>query len=169
MDIIVLNRKKEITGFSPFFLMFGREPRIDVDSVFDIESSKISQNTTIYVDAEITEVIRTSHGVCEEISVKTEERLWGYDEKVRGAVLRQGDRGLVKIFSYEGKHKLSDRMESDAYIILDQPNTTYLFLWFGRRMVKEEREPYTETGFFQLVQLLWINIFQKKDLHLNQN
>lgn len=84
-------------------------------------------------------------------------------------MLRQGDRGLVKIFAYEGKHKLSDRMESDAYIILDQPNTTYLFLWFGRRMVKEEREPYTETGFFQLVQLLWINIFQKKDLHLNQN
>ena len=54
-------------------------------------------------------------------------------------MLRQGDRGLVKIFAYEGKHKLSDRMESDAYIILDQANTN-IFVFVVRKENGEGRK-----------------------------
>jgi hypothetical protein len=34
-----------------------------------------------------------------------------YDNKVRGGTVQVGDRVLVKVVSFEGKHKLTDRWE----------------------------------------------------------
>lgn len=42
----------------------------------------------------------------------------GYNIKIRGAAIKQGDRVLVKVVSFGGKHKLTDRWEQDPYIIL---------------------------------------------------
>ncbi|VDI20973.1 Hypothetical predicted protein [Mytilus galloprovincialis] len=45
-----------------------------------------------------------------------------YDQKVKGAVLKPGDRVLVKTLAFDGKHKLADRWEDDPYCIISQPN-----------------------------------------------
>ncbi|VDI62254.1 Hypothetical predicted protein [Mytilus galloprovincialis] len=45
-----------------------------------------------------------------------------YDQKVKGAVLKPGDRVLVKTLAFNGKHKLADRWEDDPYCIISQPN-----------------------------------------------
>ncbi|VDI31358.1 Hypothetical predicted protein [Mytilus galloprovincialis] len=45
-----------------------------------------------------------------------------YDQKVKGAVLKPGDRVLVKTLAFDGKHKLADRWEDDPYRIISQPN-----------------------------------------------
>ena len=47
--------------------------------------------------------------------------------KVRGAVLSKGDRVLVKIVAFEGKHKLAKRWEKDPYIVIDQPNLKFQY------------------------------------------
>ncbi|KAL3841535.1 hypothetical protein ACJMK2_019662 [Sinanodonta woodiana] len=42
--------------------------------------------------------------------------------KARAATLQPGDRVLVKIVAFDGKHKISDRWETNAYIVESQPN-----------------------------------------------
>ena len=37
--------------------------------------------------------------------------------------MQEGDRVLVKIIAFEGKHKIADKWESEAYIVLKQPNS----------------------------------------------
>lgn len=42
--------------------------------------------------------------------------------KARAAVLQEGDRVLVKRLAFDGKHKLADKWEDEAYVVLEQPN-----------------------------------------------
>ena len=36
--------------------------------------------------------------------------------------MEPGDRDLVKILAFHGKHTLADRWEDDVFIVLSQPN-----------------------------------------------
>ena len=45
-----------------------------------------------------------------------------YDLKSRGAVLEVGDRVLVKVVAFNGRHKLADKWEEEPYVIICQPN-----------------------------------------------
>ena len=45
----------------------------------------------------------------------------GYDLRTKGAVLDIGDKVLVKIVAWDGKHKLTDKWEEDTYVVLKQP------------------------------------------------
>ena len=40
-----------------------------------------------------------------------------FDTKVKGASIDKGDRVLVKIVAFYGKHKISDRWETESYIV----------------------------------------------------
>ncbi|VDI74093.1 Hypothetical predicted protein [Mytilus galloprovincialis] len=52
-----------------------------------------------------------------------EKQKTGYDLKARGATLEIGDKVLVKVVAYDGKHKIADRWEDDVYVIIGQPNS----------------------------------------------
>ena len=56
------------------------------------------------------------------LRLKPPRNLKSYYLKVRGAVIEPGDRVLVTILAFDGKHKLADRWEDDVYIVLSQPN-----------------------------------------------
>ncbi len=43
-------------------------------------------------------------------------------KKARAAILDEGDRVLVKLLVFEGRHKISDKWESDPYLVLRKPN-----------------------------------------------
>ena len=44
----------------------------------------------------------------------------GYNKRARAGVLDIGDRVLVKILAFTGKHKLADRFEKDPYVVVEQ-------------------------------------------------
>ncbi|XP_048250419.1 uncharacterized protein LOC125378637 [Haliotis rufescens] len=113
--------RHESTGQSPFFLMFGREPRLPLDLAFGLELG-LTQSL-----AEYTRLLRERLKKSYELAVASaktsrERQKKGYDIRVRGATPQTGDRVLVKILAFDGKHKLSDKWEEDPYIILQQPN-----------------------------------------------
>ena len=45
-----------------------------------------------------------------------------YDVRARAAILNVGDRVLVKIVTYDGKHKIADKWEDSPYEVISQPN-----------------------------------------------
>lgn len=45
-----------------------------------------------------------------------------YDRKARAPKICVGDKVLVKILKFEGKHKIEDRYEDDIYTVVGQPN-----------------------------------------------
>ena len=110
------------TGFSPYYLMFGREPRLPIDLVFGLEINQPKQPRTKYVQ-DMRERLRHSYQLASEAAKKSGKRQKKYyDIKSRNSFLNIGDRVLVKIVAFDGKHKLSNKWEEEVYIVLDQPN-----------------------------------------------
>ena len=114
--------KQETTGYSPFALMFGREPRLPIDQVYGLNNRADQKTTTQYVE-NMKKRLQKSYELAANSAKKAQGRQKkAYDTKVRGAVLHPGDRVLVKILQFDGKHKLSDKWEDDAYEVIEQPN-----------------------------------------------
>ena len=114
--------KQSSTGHSPFFLMYGREPRLPVDLVFKTNPNEDQKNMTQYV-GKLRERLDDSYRLAQQNVKESQHRQKQlYDRKVRGAVLNKGDRTLVKIVAYDGTHKIADKWESFPYIVLSQPN-----------------------------------------------
>ena len=115
--------RHDTTGVSPFSLMFGREPRLPVDLAFDIQHPmEKKQPTSKYID-NLKKKLRLSYDLAQKNIRKSQERQKEhYDKKVRGATVEVGDRVLVKIVAFDGRHKIADRWEEDPYIIISKPN-----------------------------------------------
>ena len=114
--------KHESTGFSPFQLMFGRKPRLAIDAAFGLTTDVEQKSYHGYVK-DLQEHLRKSYDIACSYSKKSRDRQKrGYDLKSRGAVVETGDRVLVKIVSFDGKHKIADRWEKQPYIVQRQPN-----------------------------------------------
>lgn len=113
--------KNEVTGFSPYELMFGRQPRLPVDlafgfSVKDKEPVPHSQYVR-HLKAHLEE----SYRLAQENSAKLAERnKKQFDKHVREATLQVGDRVLVRNLRLRNKHKLADKWESTVYRVLKQ-------------------------------------------------
>jgi transposase InsO family protein len=112
----------ESTGFSPFFLMFGRHPRLPVDVMYGLEPESSTKDYHGYVAQLRQRLAKAYEAASTAIKIAQKNQKRQYDKNIRGAVLHPGDSVLVKIVSFEGRHKISDRWEDQPYVILRQPN-----------------------------------------------
>ncbi|XP_071118592.1 uncharacterized protein [Haliotis cracherodii] len=115
--------RHESTELSPFFLMYGRHPRLPVDVAFglDMEPSK-SKSINKYTK-ELRERLSQAYNIASSAATKSRSKQKKYyDLKARAAVLALGDRVLVKVVAFDGRHKLANKWETDVYIVLAQPN-----------------------------------------------
>ena len=117
--------RNSATGYSPFFLFFGRRPRLEMDRVFptrpNIGGGKDSPGHHIgYVD-KLRRMMDWTNRIAsrtEEREMKRHKRL--YDKRVRAILLRPGDKVLVKVEPPRGKYKLLTRWEDHTYTVVSQ-------------------------------------------------
>lgn len=110
------------TKHSPFFLMFGRQPRLPVDLVLGSPVAEGTRGISRYVET-LRENLRASYEAATAEAEKARvEQKRNYDSRARKVTVEPGDRVLVRILAHEGRHKLSDRWESTAYTVLEKPN-----------------------------------------------
>ena len=102
----------ESTGFSPFYLMFGRHPRLAIDSFLGIRSSEERKSHQDYVDKLKNRLADAYQNANEEARHKGKKYKHYYDEGVRHSVLEPGDRVLVKKVGFQGKHKIANIWDS---------------------------------------------------------
>ena len=111
------------TGYTPFSLMYGREPRLPVDILFSLESNQ-QEDELSYV-SNLRKRLDLAYDLVSQNQAKASgQNKVRYDTKARGSVPVIGDRVLVKKVGLKGKHKLADKWEHDVYIIVDQPDAT---------------------------------------------
>ncbi|KAI4905787.1 hypothetical protein NFI96_005828 [Prochilodus magdalenae] len=106
------------TGYTPYYLMFGRHPRLPIDLVFGMAP------TTDY--CEHSEYAKTLHDslkyACEQANLSSrrskETQKKHYDVKAKVRQFRPGDRVLIKICHTETRQKLGDRWEPKPYLVI---------------------------------------------------
>jgi transposase InsO family protein len=115
--------RHDSTNYSPFYLMFGRHPRLPIDLAMGIEPpGQQDENLNSYTE-KLRERLEMAYRLASEEGRKASARQkTHYDKRVRGATVQVGDRVLVRNVSIRGKHKLANKWEDEVHIVLEQPN-----------------------------------------------
>ncbi|KAL0151336.1 hypothetical protein M9458_053330 [Cirrhinus mrigala] len=110
--------RSEVTGFSPFHLLFGRSPRLPIDALFGVHADNGSQSYSEYMEKwtkgmqEACEIVREQANKCAERNKKN------YDQKVRFTDLCCGSRVLVKNLTPRGgTGKLRNYWEDEVHVV----------------------------------------------------
>ncbi|XP_024146840.2 uncharacterized protein LOC112157953 [Oryzias melastigma] len=111
--------KNESTGYSPYFLMFGRNARLPVDICFGVAFDENAETSHLqYVDKMKKELKKAYHLATESANKTHLRNKSRYDQCVRDQPLQEGDRVLVRNVGLTGKHKLQDRWKPIPYVIV---------------------------------------------------
>lgn len=110
----------ESTKVSPFELMFGRKPRLPIDSVFEQARKPVNKSSSEYIEDLRERMLKTRQIVQEHVSKAKARQKKYYDFKARAAKIIPGDKVLVKILAFDTKHKISDKFEEELYTVMEQ-------------------------------------------------
>lgn len=111
--------KSEVTGFSPYELMFGRKPKLPVDLAFGLPVTGDSPTSHSQYVRNLKARLEESYQIALENSKRVAERNKNrFDKKVRESTLQAGDRVLVKNVRLRSKHKLGDKWEHMVYRVV---------------------------------------------------
>lgn len=111
----------ESTGFSSFFLLFGRLPRLPVDLLFGIEQEDSPGPYQDYVD-KWRQRMTEAYNIATRNALKSAQRgKTQYDKKVYGPPLQIGSRVLVRnVTEKGGPGKIHSYWEDNVYVIKSQ-------------------------------------------------
>ena len=120
--------KNEATGYSPFYLLFGRSPRLPVDLIFNTSSPSTPVKRRKFVE-KWKEAMQQAHKLAsEKVSKSTNKSQSHYNHKATFTKLLPGDRVLVRNQDLGGPGKLRAFWEDKVYIVtkqLDQDSQVY--------------------------------------------
>ena len=114
--------RSQVTGYSPYFLMFRRRPRLPVDLLFPtVNNQEWTRTIDEYVKA-LYERLRECLKLAQESATKEanrQKRL--YDRRVGAVELRPGDCVLVRLDAFRGQHrKLKNRWGDNIHTVIDR-------------------------------------------------
>ena len=118
--------RNDTTGYSPFYLMYGRLPRLPIDILLgireDVEHESLEYETYI---GKLRDRLSDAYKLAAScVSNQLERQKQAYDRKktLSNATLESGDRVLVKQVGFQGPHKLANRWSDEVYLFVDKPN-----------------------------------------------
>ena len=111
------------TGFSPYFLMFGRHPRLPMDYQMGINRNDLCNTSRSKFVSELQDRLQYAYDVAEKLAQKEAERSKKlYDRRSRGVELLPQDLVLVKKVAWVSRHKIQDKWEEGEYVVLSRPD-----------------------------------------------
>ena len=108
------------TGFSPYFLLFGKQPRLPIDSIFEIEDdAKIRKSYQRYADDWKKAMNQAFDIVRKNKEAAGKKNKVQYDRKARGNEIKTGDRVLTRNREQGGTGKLRSFWEEKVYKVVE--------------------------------------------------
>ncbi|XP_043993942.1 uncharacterized protein LOC122843338 [Gambusia affinis] len=116
--------KCDATGFSPYFLMFGREAKLPVDVCFGTPLDEEGDRRHSSYVAKLKDNLQRAYEMATEAANKLHLRnKKAYDRRVGFHHLEPGDKVLMKNLGLKGKHKLENRWCDIPYVVVEKmPN-----------------------------------------------
>ena len=113
--------RSAVTGYSPYYLLFGRRPRIPVDYLFptlrDSPHQTKMEVSVVAMQKRWKEAFTLVRCLTSE-EVARQRRY--YDHKAGAAALQPGDVVMVRTNGFVGKWKVKDRWEDGGFIVESQ-------------------------------------------------
>ena len=109
-----------VTGYSPYFLMFGHRPRLPVDLLFPtVRQDENSQTTDEYVTSLYDKLKSALASVRDATLLEAQRQKRFYDRRARVVELHPGDKVLVKLDAFRGQRwKLKNRWGDALYTVV---------------------------------------------------
>lgn len=116
--------RSDATGYSPYYLLYGREARLAVDVCFGTSPDGCDVGHHSSYVARLKEDLQKAYQLASATADKTHQRnKRAHDSRVKSQTLESGDRVLVKNLGLQGKHKLQSRWKEVPYVVVSQmPN-----------------------------------------------
>ena len=115
--------KHASTTYSPYYLMFGRHPRLPIDVELGLPKSNSGDNSSKsrYVQKLRRRLNYAFQKATKVANQQANKYKSSYDKSIRGPQLQEKDLVLVKIVAHKGRHKLQDKWEPEEYVVVEQP------------------------------------------------
>ena len=115
--------KHASTTYSPYYLMFGRHPRLPIDVEFGLPKSNSGDNSSKsrYVQKLRRRLNYAFQKATKAANQQANKYKSSYDKSIKGPQLQEKDLVLVKIVAHKGRHKLQDKWEPEEYVVVEQP------------------------------------------------
>ena len=115
--------KHASSTYSPYYLMFGRHPRLPIDVEFGLPKSNCGDNSSKsrYVQKLRRRLNYAYQKATKVANQQANKYKSSYDKAIRGPQLKEKDLVLVKIVAHKGRHKLQDKWEPEEYVVVEQP------------------------------------------------
>ena len=115
--------KHASTTYSPYYLMFGRHPRLPIDVEFGLPKSNSGDNSSKSrcvqkLRRRLNYAFQKANKVANQQAQKYKT---SYDKSIKGPQLQEKDIVLVKIVAHKGRHKIQDKWEPEEYVVVEQP------------------------------------------------
>lgn len=161
--------KQASTSFSPYYLMFGREPNLPIDIILDDNTQVDNTSKSKYIES-LKDIFMFSYNLAlKNIQVAQARQQRNYDVKIKSSVLKPDDLVLVKIVVFDGRYKVAVKWEMIPMLLLITKMMTFLYTELKNRLVKAKSEFYIKNYYFPSVhlQILMINQnqFLEKENH----
>lgn len=101
--------RNDVTGYSPYVLMFGREARLPIDLCFSVVSEGEVENYQKYVSKLRTDLKKAYQVASEAADESHQKNKRLHDKRVRDQILEKGDRVLMRNLGVSGKNKLGNK------------------------------------------------------------
>ena len=110
------------TGFSPYYLIYGRQPHLPVDITPGLAPHTITEPNTPKFVQKRREHTKWAQRKAEAFQAKEAQRhKWNYDKRGRAVSLEVRDMVLVHVTAFKGCHKIQDRWQNREYVVEKQP------------------------------------------------
>lgn len=116
--------RNEVTGFTPYELMFGRQPRLPVDLAFGLPVQGGQHMSHSQYVQTLKSRPQESYKMATANTAKTASRnKTRYDRRVTASDLDVGDRVLIRNVRLRGKHKISYEWAATVHVLVHRTGT----------------------------------------------
>ena len=158
--------RNDATGYSRFYLLFGRHPQLPIDLIFSIDLSTKHQSYPQYVSTWKT-AMENAYKLASKKS--QESGAWAkeyYDRKLHSSVLLPNDHVLVRNLSERVGPGNYEHTGKTIYTVLSNKEVlTHLYMRLNLRQVLALHVYFIEIYFYyHVILFLWTLTFQRRCL-----